>query len=161
MTAPELQLTHIPSVKTGMLIRRPPSEVFQALVDPAITTKFWFTKSSGKVVPGTEVQWDWEMYGASAKVSVKEVEDNSRILMEWGSEDESTTVEFRFIPGQDQTTYVQVTETGLSGTGDEMVAHAIDSTEGFTMVLCALKALLEHGVVLTVVADKAPAGLEV
>jgi len=161
MTAPELQLTHIPSVKTGMLIRRPPSEVFQALVDPAITTRFWFTKSSGKMVPGANIQWDWEMYSVSTKVSVKEVEDNRRILMEWGPEGKLATVEFRFIPWRDNTTYVQVTETGLSGTADEIVDHAIDSTGGFTFMLCALKALLEHDVVLTVVGDKAPAGLEV
>jgi hypothetical protein len=35
MSIDDLQLTHIPSVQVGMLIRRPPGEVFQALVDPA------------------------------------------------------------------------------------------------------------------------------
>jgi len=49
-----------------MLIRRPPGDVFQALVDPAITTRFWFTKSSGELVRGATVRWEWEMYGASA-----------------------------------------------------------------------------------------------
>jgi predicted rRNA methylase YqxC with S4 and FtsJ domains len=34
-----------------------------------------------------------------------------------------------------------------------MVAHAVDSTGGFTQVLCALKALLEHDVGLNVVHD--------
>jgi DNA-directed RNA polymerase subunit E'/Rpb7 len=38
------------------------------------------------------------MFGVSTKVSVKEVEENSRILIEWGDGDEYTTVEFRFIP---------------------------------------------------------------
>jgi uncharacterized protein YndB with AHSA1/START domain len=160
MPAPELRLTHIPSVNTGMLIRRPSGEVFQALVDPAITTRFWFTKSSGKMVPGTVIKWDWEMYGVSAEVSVIEVEDNSRIVMNWGFQEELTTVEFRFIPWRDNTTYVRVTENGFRGSGDEVVDHAIDSTQGFTMMLCALKAFLEHGVVLTVVGDKAPPGLE-
>lgn len=37
-----------------------------------------------------------------------------------------------------------------------MVNYAIDSMGGYTMVLCALKALLEHNITLTVVADKAP-----
>jgi uncharacterized protein YndB with AHSA1/START domain len=160
MPVPELRLTHIPSVKTGMLIRRPSEEVFQAFVDPAITTRFWFTKSSGKMVPGAVIKWDWEMYGVSAEVSVIEVENNIRILMKWDSQEEPTTVDFRFISWRDNTTYVQVTETGFRGTGDEVVDRAIDSAEGFTMMLCALKAFLEHGVVLTVVGDKAPAGLE-
>jgi uncharacterized protein YndB with AHSA1/START domain len=161
MSVDDLRLTHVPSVEVGMLIRRPTREVFEAFVDPAITTRFWFTKSSGRLVPGASIRWDWEMYGVSAQVSVKEVEDNSRILIDWGDGDASTTVEFRFIPWGDDATYVQVTETGLSGDGDELVSHVAASTGGFSQVLCALKALLEHDVVLTVVLDHRPEGLEV
>lgn len=157
----DLQLTHIPSVRVGMLVRRPPGDVFKAIVDPAITSKFWFTKSTGKVVPGAKLRWDWEMYGASANVSVKEVEEDSRVLIDWGGDDENTTtVEFRFIPMEDHATYVEVTESGLSGDGDEIVSRVAGSTGGFTVALCALKALLEHDIVLTVVLDRYPAGLE-
>jgi uncharacterized protein YndB with AHSA1/START domain len=35
-----LQLTKPPSVETGMLIRRSPHSVFEALADPSITTRF-------------------------------------------------------------------------------------------------------------------------
>jgi uncharacterized protein YndB with AHSA1/START domain len=160
MAADDLRLTQIPSVNVGMLVRRPPGDVFQALVDPDITTRFWFTKSSGKVVPGASLQWDWEMYDVSAKVSVKHVEDDRRIVFDWGDDGESTTVEFRFIPFGDDATYVQVTESGLSGDGDALVARAAGSTGGFTIALCALKALLEHDVVLTVVRDRFPKGLD-
>jgi uncharacterized protein YndB with AHSA1/START domain len=156
----DLELTHVPTVEVGMLIRRPPVEVFQALVDPSITTKFWFTKSTGKVVPGAIIRWDWEMYGASATVSVKEVEENRRILIEWGDEDASTTVDFRFMAWGADATFVEVTESGLRGDGDELVARAAGSTGGFALALSALKALLEHDVVLTVVGDRYPKGLE-
>ncbi|HYY78943.1 MAG TPA: SRPBCC family protein [Actinomycetes bacterium] len=143
-----------------MLIRRPPSEVFQAVVDPAVTTRFWFTRSSGRLTPGAQVRWDWEMYGVSTNVSVKQVEDDRRVLFDWGDGDETTTVEFRFLPWEDAT-YVQVTERGLRGDGDALVARAAGSTGGFTTVLCVLKALLEHGVVLTAVLDHfPPKGLE-
>jgi uncharacterized protein YndB with AHSA1/START domain len=143
-----------------MLVRRPPGEVFQALVDPDITTKFWFTKSSGTVVSGASLQWDWEMYGVSAKVSVKDVDENRRIAFDWGDDEESTTVEFRFTPLGDNGTYVKVTEAGLTGDGDALVARVAGSTGGFTIALCALKALLEHDVVLTVVRDRFPKGLD-
>ena len=33
--------------KAGMLIRRPVKDVFEAFVDPKITTKFWFTRAAG------------------------------------------------------------------------------------------------------------------
>ena len=44
-----------PIVRVQMRIRRPVREVFAAFVDPAITTRFWFTKSSGPLVQGAEV----------------------------------------------------------------------------------------------------------
>ena len=45
----DLQLKELPTTKTGMLIRKPAAAVFEAFVNPDITTKFWFTKSSGKL----------------------------------------------------------------------------------------------------------------
>ena len=147
------------SAETGMLIRRPVGEVFRAFVDPEITTRFWFTKSSGKLEPGANVRWEWEMYGVSTTVSVKEVEEDSRIFVEWDPEI-PTEVEWRFFPGEDGTTFVTITERGFQGTGDEIVARALDSKGGFTIVLAALKVLLEHGVVPTLVADAHPAGFD-
>src|SRR5205085_1897578 len=76
----ELRLTHAPTVDTGMLIRRPPEAVFTAFVDPDLTTRFWFTKSTGKLAPGASVEWSWEMYGVSARVWVKEFEENRRLV---------------------------------------------------------------------------------
>jgi len=37
---------------TGMLIRRPVADVFDAFVNPELTTKFWFTRSSGRLEAG-------------------------------------------------------------------------------------------------------------
>jgi uncharacterized protein YndB with AHSA1/START domain len=54
-----------------MLIRRPRAEVFKAFVDPAATTRFWFTKSSGKLEPGAEVSLTQEMYNFPVPVVVK------------------------------------------------------------------------------------------
>ncbi|MGW2214457.1 SRPBCC family protein [Nonomuraea sp. NPDC001684] len=161
MSARTIELTTTPSTKVGMLIRRPVHEVFQAIVDPAITSKIWYTKSSGTMTPGAELTWEWEMYGASTQASVEEVDEYSRIRFTWGNyaPDAPTTVEFRFIPMPDDTTYVQVTETGFTGTGDELVHHVTDSTGGFTFLISALKALLEHDIVLGLVADANPSGL--
>jgi len=38
-----------PIARAEMLIRKPAAVVFNAFVDPAITSKFWFTRSSGRV----------------------------------------------------------------------------------------------------------------
>ena len=139
-----------------MLIRRPVDEVFEAFVNPEITRRFWFTSASGPLETGKHVVWKWEMYGVSADVRVKDVKKNSQIVVEWGDEVNGfTTVEWRFVP-HDNATFVTISEHGYRGSGDEVVAKAIDSMGGFSFVLAAAKAWLEHGIVLALVADHAP-----
>jgi len=150
-----MRIERTPSAKVEMLIRRPVAEVFEAFVNPAITAKFWFTKSSGRLEAGKQIRWDWEMYNASAQVSVKAVEQDRRILIEWSGRD-TTTVEWLFTPRADDTTFVSITHAGFSGDGDEVVKNAMDSVGGFTLVLCGLKALLEHDVILNLIADRSP-----
>lgn len=148
-----------PIVKAQMLIRRPVAEVFEAFVDPAITTRFWFTKSSGRLEPGKQVRWDWEMYGVFADVDVKAVEPNRRILIEW--DDPPRPVEWVFTAREDNTTLVSITNSGFRGSEDEIVAQAIDAMGGFVMVLAGAKALLEHNIVLNLVADHHPGAHQV
>ena len=149
-----MELTETPVVKAEMLIRRPASEVFQAFVDPAVTTRFWFTKSSGRLEQGARVQWAWEMYGVSADVSVLELEPDRRILIAWG--EPPTRVEWVFSARPDGTTFVSISNYGFVGSGDDVVRQALDSMGGFSLVLAGAKALLEHGVALNLVADHAP-----
>ena len=157
-----LTLTEIPSVKVGLLIRRPPAEVFQAIVDPGVTTRFWYTKSSGTMTPGARLTWEWEMYGVSSEVVVTDVEDGRRVVFSWSgySPEHPSTVEFRFLPMPDDAaaTYVRVSETGFTGTADELVAKVAGSTGGFTFVLSAMKALLEHDLDIGLVRDVHPSG---
>ena len=142
-----------------MLVRKPVDTVFDALANPAVTSKFWFTKGSGKLEPGAKVQWTWEMYDVSRPVTVREFRQNERIVVEWGESPAATTVTFRFDSRDDGTTFVNITETGFSGeSGDDVVNWALGSMDGFTQVLAALKAYLEHGIVLTLVADRFPDG---
>jgi uncharacterized protein YndB with AHSA1/START domain len=155
-----LKLRQVPMTKTGMLIRKPVATVFEAFVNPDITTKFWFTKSSGKLEAGKQVQWDWEMYGISIPVTAKTIEPNKRIVIEWPGYSGLTTVEWIFASQADGTTFVRITEAGFSGDGDELVKQVTDSIQGFTLVLAGLKALLEHGVRLNLVADRYPKGIE-
>ncbi|CAM4459842.1 uncharacterized protein YndB with AHSA1/START domain [Paenibacillus endophyticus] len=146
-------LNHEPIVKADMLIRKPVEEVFEAFVNPAITTKFWFTKSSGRLEKGVHIRWDWEMYGVSDNVFVKEFEQNKRILLEWS---DHTLTEWQFTRRTDSEAFVTITNSGFTGDGDDVVNQAIDGMGGYMIVLCGLKALLEHGIILNLVSDKAP-----
>lgn len=142
-----------PVVKAEMMIRKPVNDVFQAFIEPSTTTKFWFTKSSGRLEKGKHVRWEWEMYGVSDNIFVKDIEENKRIFIE---SSDGTTVEWMFTPRNEQETMVSISNSGFSGNGDEIAARAIDSMGGYTMVLCGLKAYLEHNIILNLVLDKAP-----
>jgi uncharacterized protein YndB with AHSA1/START domain len=149
----------VPVARTEMLIRKPVSEVFEAFVNPGVTSRFWFSKGSGRLEVGKEIRWEWEMYNVSVDVDVKAIEENQRILIEWGiAGHPRTAVEWRFSSRSDNTTLVSITNSGFKGTGDEVVSQALDSTGGFTLVLAGLKALLEHNIDLNLIADRFPDG---
>lgn len=145
---------NIPEVAVQMLIRKPVSAVFRAFVDPEITTRFWFTKSSGPLEAGKAVQWDWEMYGVSTRVFTKAMIPDKLISTEWG--DPATTVDYEFTAMTEDTTYVVIRNYGFNLAGGDLIRAIKDNTGGFTTVLDGLKAWLEHGIALNLVADKFP-----
>ncbi|CAN7198990.1 SRPBCC family protein [Variovorax paradoxus] len=156
----KVEIMKAPVAQTEMLVRKPVAEVFEAFIDPRVTTNFWFTKSSGRLEAGREVRWDWEMYGASTSVLVKDIEPDKRIVIEWDGYSGRTTVEWTFSEREDGTTYVVITESGWTGDGDELFKYVAESTQGFTWTLAGLKAFLEHGIKLNLVADKNPDALK-
>jgi uncharacterized protein YndB with AHSA1/START domain len=155
-----LQLTQVPVAKTGMLIRKPVRDVFEAIVNPDITSQFWFTKGSGRLEPGKRVQWDWEMYDVSIPVTARAIEPNRRIVIEWPGYSGPTSVEWTFAPQKDGTTFVSITEAGFTGDGDDLVKYVAESTQGFSLMLAGLKAFLEQNVRLNLTADRYPKGIE-
>jgi uncharacterized protein YndB with AHSA1/START domain len=147
------------AAKAEMLIRTPVGRVFEAFVDPAITSKFWFSRGSGRLEAGKSVRWDWEMYGFSVEAKVKALEPNKRLLVEWSAYGAPTDIEWTFTSRPDGTTFVSITNSGFDGSLLEAASLAIGATEGFSFVLAGAKALLEHGVQLNLVPDRFPDGL--
>src|SRR5262245_10113532 len=147
----------MPAAKAEMLIRKPVAEVFEAFVDPAITSKFWFSRGSGRLEAGKQVRWDWDMYDFSLQISVKAVEKNRRIVVEWLAYGAPTTIEWVITGRRANTTYVSVTNAHFAGENGEQ--QAIAATEGFAFVLAGAKALLEHNVRLNLVPDRFPDGI--
>ncbi|WP_300596979.1 SRPBCC family protein [Niabella sp.] len=142
--------------KAEMLIRKPVAMVFEAFIDPAVTTKIWFTKSSGKLEPGKTIEWIWEMYNHTVPVNVTDIEPNRKIEIQWGNYEAQTTVTWTFTAIDDDRTFVSIINSGFKGDTDQLMAQVRDSTEGFTLVLANLKALLEHNIRLNLVADRFP-----
>ncbi len=142
--------------EAGMLIRKPVEQVFEAFINPEITTNFWFTKSTERLDENDEVQWTWEMYNHTVSVLVESIIKDEKIIVQWGNYGEETTIEWTFTPLGKSKTFVDIVNSGFKGTPDELLVQVRNSTEGFTLVLAGLKAYLEHGIQLNLVADRFP-----
>ncbi len=140
----------------SMMIRKPIDKVFEAFIDPEITTKFWFTQSSGRLEQGASVNWIWEMYNLTVPVVVKSIVPNESIVIEWGDGENLSQAEWLFRSLTEEKTFVEISNFNFLGTESEVVSKVIDSTGGFTMVLAGLKSWLEHGIELNLIGDKFP-----
>ncbi|WP_336687487.1 SRPBCC family protein [Chryseobacterium bernardetii] len=140
-------------VEAQMLIRRPIEDVFEAFINPEVTTHFWFTKSTGKLEEGKTVTWEWEMYGVKNVVNVHKIIPNQLIKTEWGEPSVYVDYEFKTM---ENGTLVVIKSYGFSQTGEELLRQVNDNTGGFTTVLDGCKAYLEHGINLRLIEDKFP-----
>ncbi len=139
-----------PVAKVSLPIRRPAAEVFNAFVDPAQLTRFWLNSASAPLTPGASVRWEFMVPGAADTITVRAVEPHRRIAFDWS---DGSSVELRFEARADGSTTVSVEAGGFSG--EDPVAEALNNTEGFSLVLCDLKTLLESGRSAGLVRDKA------
>lgn len=153
-----MELRKAPVAEVGMLIRKPVAEVYEAFIDPTITSKFWFTHGSGRLDAGHPVEWEWRMYDFKSPVAVRELVKDRKIVVGWG--EPATTVEWTFSPMLDGTaTFVAIRNFGFQGDADQQVKTAVDSTDGFALVLSGAKAWLEQGITLGLIGDRHPTGV--
>lgn len=145
-------------VQQQLAIRRPAADVFAAFADPEITTQFWFNRSSGPLTESATVTWFFDVFDVAAEVRVLDYAPDTRIRFEWGTRggdgSDATTVDFTFEAKAPDRTLVTVVNEGFKGDEASILATALDSMGGFSLVLGAAKAWLEHGVNLKIVEDK-------
>jgi uncharacterized protein YndB with AHSA1/START domain len=139
-----------PSVTISMLIRRPPGEVFAAFVNPITLRKFWLQDASGPLAPGARVKWTFMVPGAEDTVVVRRFEAPQRLAFDWS---DGVHIDMAFTPWEPDATHLRVTATGLDE--KDALSQGANLVEGFSIVLCDLKTLLETGTSANLVRDKA------
>jgi uncharacterized protein YndB with AHSA1/START domain len=137
-------------VHASMLIHRPPGEVFAAFVNPQQLRKFWLSDASGPLAPRARVQWSFMVPGATARVVVTRFESPHHLEFDW---DDEMHVAMTFEPFGDGGTHVSIEVSGFKGA--DALQQATGTVEGFAIVLCDLKTLLETGESAGLVRDKA------
>lgn len=134
-------------------VARPCAEVYEAVVDPDQLSRYFTTGGArGRLAAGADVTWDFADFPGRFPVTVLESDPPRRLVIRWDGTatidpaGSTTTFEFEPLDG-DTRTLVTITESGWHPTR-EGAASAFDNCEGWTSMLAALKAWLEHGITL-------------
>ena len=137
--------------RAEMLIRRPATEAFDAFVQPELVTRFWLKSTTGPLAQGAQVDWQFMVPGATERVDVTAFDRPNHIAFAWSGSGLDVDMSFREKPRN--TTVVRVEVRGFAG--EDATSQAVNATEGFSIVLCDLKVLLESGHSANLVKDKA------
>lgn len=133
--------------KAEMLIHSTAESAFAAFVEPDLLVKFWLASSSAPLVPGTRARWDFLVPGASETVAVTVFDPPRHLAFDWS---DAIDVDIRFAARDGDAVVVTVVAGGF-----QSIEDVIGATEGFSIVLCDLKTLLESGKSAHLVRDKA------
>ena len=147
-----------PGFSVSGRISKPVHEVFEAVVSPDQLSHYFTTGGAkGRIVPGATVTWDFHDFPGAFPVFVREVVADRRIVLEWEATGDTapqngdgrrlTRVTMTFAPLDDGRTLLTIEEHGWTATPEGLKA-SYGNCEGWTGMLCALKAWLEHGIVL-------------
>lgn len=139
--------------KVSGRIDKPVHDVFEAVADPKKLSGYFTTGGAqGRLESGSVVTWDFHDFPGAFPVHVVVVEPDRRIELRWGAAPDEdaggaydTTVVISFSELEDGRTLVTIEEFGFKPTRAGLKA-SYDNCEGWTGMLCSMKAFLEHGI---------------
>jgi uncharacterized protein YndB with AHSA1/START domain len=133
-------------------VARSPADVYEAVADPEQLSSYFTTGGAkGRLAGGAVVSWDFRDFPGAFPVTVVEAVPPTRIVIRWAGRETSdpnglTTTTFEFEPIDDGTrTLVTITESSWQAT-TAGAKSAFGNCEGWTGMLAALKAWVEHGI---------------
>jgi uncharacterized protein YndB with AHSA1/START domain len=137
--------------RVGGRIAKPVSEVFEAVADPAKLSGYFTTGGAvGRLETGATVTWDFHDFPGAFPVRVERVVKDKEIVLHWDAASDGgpayqTTVTMSFEALDDGRTLVRISEEGWHENAASLKA-SFGNCEGWTGMLCALKAYVEHGI---------------
>ncbi|MEO9599738.1 SRPBCC family protein [Parasphingorhabdus sp.] len=139
-------------------IAKPVEEVYEAVVNPDQLSGYFTTGGAkGRIEKGATVMWSYHDFPGEFPVQVIEAIPNEKIVLDWEATDEAgievdkpgagynirMTMEFK--PLEDGRTLVTINERGWHSDQDGLQS-SYGNCEGWTQMLCSLKAWMEHGI---------------
>jgi uncharacterized protein YndB with AHSA1/START domain len=132
-------------------ISKPLPLVFEAVADPDQLSHYFTTGGAkGRLEGGRTVTWDFHDFPGAFPVTVVEAVPNEKIVLRWQANDEDegsyeTVVTIDFEPVGEDRTRIAINEHGWRETQSGLKA-SYGNCQGWSQMLCALKAWLEHGI---------------
>lgn len=130
--------------KAALQIQKTVDEVFNAIVNPDIMSKYFISESTGPLEPGKEVFWKFPEFPDKYPVKGGSIEKNRSVSFIW---DDVIVVTINLEEQDDKSTLVKVTEDGKDFS-EENLKWALGNTEGWANFLACMKAYLEYGIQL-------------
>jgi uncharacterized protein YndB with AHSA1/START domain len=132
-------------IKTGLVILKPPHEVFEAIVDPLKMSVYFISKSSGRMEEGKKLIWKFPEMDMEFPVRVGKIEKDKYISYYWNDVDgKELLVEMTLTQKKNKSTFVVVTEKSRDN-DEQGIRWLKGNTEGWANFLACLKAYLEYG----------------
>ena len=145
--------------QVAIRIARPVHEVFEAVADPNQLSHYFTTGGAkGRLETGATVMWDFHDFPGAFPVEVVDVVPDEKIVLRWGANegqpvpgepvtpvDYQTQVVMTFEGLEDGRTLISVSESGWRETVGGL-RGSYGNCMGWTQMICALKAWLEHGI---------------
>ena len=133
------------SVKAALQIQKPVNEVFEAIVDNDKMSKYFISKSSGRMKEGKKIMWRFPEFEMEFPVEIGQIEKNRYISYYWEVDGLRLMVEMTLTTGKNNSTVVTITEK--SRKNDEAGLKWLQgNTEGWANFLACLKAYMEYGI---------------
>jgi uncharacterized protein YndB with AHSA1/START domain len=138
-----------PEFKVSARISKPVAEVFDAVANPKKLSAYFVTTGGGASAPlaeGTTVRW-W----GDVPVDVERLIQDEKIVLRWdggaivGQPAYKTRVEMKFEPLDDGGTLVTIAEGGWQESQAGLQKSYLNC-EGWTQMMCCMKAWLEYGI---------------
>ncbi len=133
-------------IKAAIQIQKPATEVFQAIVDPGKMCNYFIGKSTGHLIEGTSVTWEFPEFEGEVLIEVTKVIPGELVAFNWeGAKGKKLLVKISLRELEDQSTVVSVTE-GKMEPDKAGIEWYGGNTEGWANFLACLKAFLEYNI---------------
>jgi uncharacterized protein YndB with AHSA1/START domain len=131
---------------TKMKIFKPVNQVFEAFIEPSKIGNFWFSSSSERWEQGKTITLRYEEYDAQGDIKIMEIEENKKIVFQWGANGEGHIVTINLNQLGNSESIIEIYEEGFNENDDEVISQLLDNKEGWVYMLTCLKGYLEYGV---------------